>query len=126
MLRIDAERNGQILNFTLTPETDKSSGAGKIGIVSWIDPIIENTADGSAAQRANLQTGDRITELNGQTVRNTIDLFQAAANLQEADIVYERGGKTYTARLTAESAEDSKKTQPMKKRKKPKQICCGE
>ena len=107
MLRIDAERNGQILQFTLTPETDKSSGAGKIGIVSWIDPIIENTADGSAAQRANLQTGDRITELNGQTVRNTIDLFKAAANLQEADIVYERGGKTYTARLTAESAEDS-------------------
>ena len=109
MLRIDAERNRQILQFTLTPETDKSSGAGKIGIVSWIDPIIENTADGSAAQRANLQKGDRITELNGQTVCNTIDLFKAAANLQEADIVYERGGKKYTARLTAENAERSEK-----------------
>ena len=111
MLRIDAERNGQILSFTLTPETDKSSGAGKIGIVSWIDPVIDNTDDGSAAQQAGLQTGDRITELNGQTVHNTIDLFKAAANLKEADIRFERGGKSFTARLAGESSGETKSSE---------------
>ncbi|WP_428768270.1 site-2 protease family protein [Treponema sp. HNW] len=107
-LHIDAERNGQTLHFTLIPELDKSSGAGKIGIVSWIDPLIENADEGSAARKALLQTGDRIVELNGQRVRNTVDLYKAAENLTKADIVYERGGNLYTAELVTAGSSENK------------------
>ena len=33
-------RDNQIYHFSLRPQLEKSSGAGKIGVLSWTDPII--------------------------------------------------------------------------------------
>ena len=75
-LHIEADRNGTAMTFTLVPELDKSTGAGKIGVLSWLDPVIESAAENSPAFNAGLQNGDRIIEADGKAVRNTVDLYE--------------------------------------------------
>ncbi len=99
-VNVKVERGGNILDFTVVPELDKSSGAGKIGIVSWVEPIIENIVKDSPAFQAGLKGSDRIVELNGVQVHNTSDVLKAAQNLSRADIIYEREGKRYSAVLS--------------------------
>ncbi len=99
-LHIEADRNGKAMTFTLVPELDKSTGAGKIGVLSWLDPVIESAAENSPAFNAGLQNGDRIIEADGKTVRNTVDLYEILKNLHEADISVERGGRVFHAHLS--------------------------
>jgi len=75
-LPIKVERDGYMYNLQITPALDKSSGAGKIGVYFWTDPVIESVAEGSAAQRAGLLPGDLITKANENDVLNTIDIIK--------------------------------------------------
>ncbi len=105
-LHIEADRNGNAMTFTLVPELDKSTGAGKIGVLSWLDPVIESAAENSPAFNAGLQNGDRIIEADGKTVRNTVDLYEILKNLREADISVERGSRVFQAHLSLASQDE--------------------
>jgi len=115
-LHIEADRNGTAMTFTLVPELDTSTGAGKIGVLSWLDPVIENAAENSPAFNAGLQNGDRIIEADGKTVRNTVDLYEILKNLHEADISVERGGRVFHAHLSLAS-QDGQSAQKSAERK---------
>lgn len=104
-LHIEADRNGTAMTFTLVPELDTSTGAGKIGVLSWLDPVIESAAENSPAFNAGLQNGDRIIKADGKTVRNTVDLYEILKNLHEADISVERGGRVFHAHLSLRQLE---------------------
>lgn len=104
-LHIEADRNGKTMTFTLVPELDKSTGAGKIGVLSWLDPVIESAAENSPAFNAGLQNGDRIIEADGKTVRNTVDLYEILKNLHEADISVERGSRVFQVHLSLRQLE---------------------
>ena len=104
-LHIEADRNGKTMTFTLVPELDKSTGAGKIGVLSWLDPVIESAAENSPAFNAGLQNGDRIIEADGMAVRNTVDLYEILKNLHEADISVERGSSVFHAHLSLRQLE---------------------
>lgn len=108
-LDISVERNGQPLNFDIEPELDKTSGAGKIGIISWTDPVISQIDEDSTAQKAGLQTGDRIIEAEGTAINNTAQLYKILKGLTSARIRYERSGSVYDAVLTVDTAEKSAK-----------------
>lgn len=99
-LHVEADRNGTAMTFTLVPELDKSTGAGKIGVLNWLDPVIESAAENSPAFNAGLQNGDRIIEADGKTVRNTVDLYEILKNLREADISVKRGSRVFQAHLS--------------------------
>jgi regulator of sigma E protease len=75
-LPITVDRNGKNLTFQVTPALDKSSGAGKIGVYFWTDPVIDNVTEGSPAQKAGLLPGDIIKAANGTPVQNTVDLIK--------------------------------------------------
>ena len=75
-LPIIVERNGEIIHLNITPSLDKSSGAGKIGVFFWTDPVIESIMPGSPAQSAGLLPQDIITSANGVPLQNTIDLVK--------------------------------------------------
>jgi regulator of sigma E protease len=92
-LPITVDRNGETINLTVRPSLDKSSGAGKIGVSFWADPVIESVEPGSQAEAAGLAPGDRITAVNGQEVRHSVD-FMKALEAQPAGLTleYERGG----------------------------------
>jgi len=75
-LPIKVERDGFLHSMQITPALDKSSGAGKIGVYFWTDPVIDSVAQGSPAQRAGLLPGDIITQANDSAVLNTVDIIK--------------------------------------------------
>ena len=47
--------SGVSTSLVITPELDKETGAGRIGIYAWVDPVVRNVAAGSAAAIAGLR-----------------------------------------------------------------------
>ncbi|MGO9310609.1 MAG: RIP metalloprotease RseP [Spirochaetia bacterium] len=86
--------------LTITPQLDKDTGAGRIGIYAWVDPVVRTVSPGSAAAIAGLRAGDRIVEADGRPVANTMDLFQSlAAKPGKLPVTYERSGNREAATL---------------------------
>ncbi|GHV27693.1 zinc metalloprotease [Spirochaetia bacterium] len=75
-LPVQVERDGEIVDLVVRPDLDKSSGAGKIGVYFWSDPVIKSVVEGSPASIAGLQSGDRITRINGEEFAYTVALFR--------------------------------------------------
>lgn len=61
----------------ITPELNRETGAGQIGIYPWIDPVIGSVREGSAAAVAGLQRGDRILSIGGEEIEHSVDLIAA-------------------------------------------------
>ena len=101
------KRDGRLVKTTITPRLDTESGAGKIGVVAWIDPIVGAVASESTAERAGLLPGDRIVEFNGNPIINSIDLESALHDVPSvAKVVVERDGARKAIELGIEYNED--------------------
>jgi regulator of sigma E protease len=106
-LPITIDRNGKILTLQVTPILDKSSGAGKIGVYYWADPVIDTVTEGSLAQKAGLLPGDKIKTANNTPIRNTVDLMKILE--QKPDhlaVEIDRNGSTERALLDINSQEN--------------------
>jgi regulator of sigma E protease len=66
----EGEKDGakEVLDFTIKPLLDKSTGAGRIGVYFWTDPVVRDIVPGSAAAIAGLMPGDRLLRVNGEEV----------------------------------------------------------
>ncbi|MDR0555253.1 MAG: RIP metalloprotease RseP [Treponema sp.] len=99
-LTIAVEREGEILNFQVEPRLDKSTGAGKIGVYFWTDPVVSAVTPGSAAAIAGLLPGDRILRANGEDFLYSAALIKV---LQEQPAIlsldFERNGQPMKADL---------------------------
>ncbi|MDR1858036.1 MAG: RIP metalloprotease RseP [Treponema sp.] len=99
-LPVTVEREGETINLTVRPELDKSSGAGRIGVYFWSDPLIADIIPDSDAAIAGLLPGDRITRINGQPVTHTINIMKALETSPSiAEIGYIRDGVENTVEL---------------------------
>ncbi len=85
-------RDSEILELTITPELQPQTGAGMIGVVNWVDPVIANIEDNSPAYKAQLQTNDILLNVAGYTIHNTMDFNKIIQNRDTAHIVFERNG----------------------------------
>jgi regulator of sigma E protease len=101
------EREGRQLQTTLIPELDLDTGAGRIGVYAWRDPIVDKVAPGEAAALAGLQRGDRIVAAGGNPVRHTMDLYQQLQDRPETlPIRYQRDGTERQATLVLNYDEE--------------------
>jgi regulator of sigma E protease len=101
------EREGETLSLRVKPNLDKSTGAGKIGVYVWNDPVIESVAPGGPAAAAGLQGGDRILRVNGEAIRHSAALFRVLESRPASLAVdYERNGAEQNATLLPLYAED--------------------
>jgi regulator of sigma E protease len=75
-LLFTVQRGSETLRIPVTPILDKNDGAGKIGVYSWLDPVVADVTRGGPAAFAGLAKGDRITAVDGKQIRNTTDLYQ--------------------------------------------------
>ena len=101
------ERNGEILNLAVTPSLDKTSGAGKIGVYFWTDPVIDSVKEGSPAHRAGLLPKDTILSANGLTLNNTMDLLRVMEqNPQVLVLEYVRNGRPGQVQFTKDEYEE--------------------
>ena len=73
-LPLAIDRNGEQRRFIITPRLDKSTGAGRIGVISWVDPVLEAVLENSPAFYAGLKSGDRIIAANGKEIQNSLDM----------------------------------------------------
>jgi regulator of sigma E protease len=105
-LPIVVERDGKIMRLTVTPNLDKSSGAGRIGVYSWTDPVIDAVVPGGPAAVAGLESGDRIERVNGETISHNLDLLKILESKPASlSVDYARNGGERQARLIPEYSE---------------------
>jgi regulator of sigma E protease len=109
-LPVTVERAGDITRMTVTPSLDKSSGAGRIGVYFWADPVIETVVPESPAAIAGLLPGDRILRVNGEPIAHSLDFAKTLeTGPAEADaslaIEYARNGGEGQARIIPEYGE---------------------
>ncbi|MBI9108112.1 MAG: RIP metalloprotease RseP [Spirochaetales bacterium] len=99
-LLLTIDRNGNIINTTVIPELDKSSGTGFIGISAWIDPVIGYVQPNSAASIAGIQIGDRIIMANGVSIEHQVQLSSIIRNNPDKiEMEFIRAGVKNTAVL---------------------------
>jgi regulator of sigma E protease len=97
------ERGGSTLELTLRPSFEKSSASGKIGVVSWIDPVVADVPAGGGAERAGLRKGDTITAVDGVPVFSAAEVSRLVTERAgengggRVEIAYLRGGVEGTA-----------------------------
>ena len=105
-LNMTVDRNGEILSLNVTPDLDKSSGAGRIGISFWVDPEIAEIKPGSPAEREGLLPGDIVISANGEEISKSIDLTKIRSlNPDSIVLTVERNGEQREAVFGAEDLE---------------------
>lgn len=103
------ERQGDgsaTLSIPITPVLDRQSGAGRIGIYAWFDPLVAAVAEASPAAVAGLRPGDRILSLAGREVSNSLDLDAALLSERPArlEVAFLRDGREMVETLVADYA----------------------
>ncbi|GHU04583.1 zinc metalloprotease [Spirochaetia bacterium] len=93
LLNFKVERNGAVKDLQVRPALDKSTGAGKIGVYFWTDPVIASVAGGSPAEKAGLQPSDRILRVNGENFPYSVAILSVMKHQPETlALEYERNG----------------------------------
>jgi len=97
-LPITVLRNEKMLDLFVRPRLD-STGAGKIGVYHWTAPLVKTVRPGSAAEKAGLESGDRLLAVNGEELPYTVALLKIFKDSKPADfsVEYERNGITASA-----------------------------
>jgi len=92
---ITVERDGRRINLSITPELNRETGAGRIGVAAWIEPVIGGVKPDSSAQNAGLQAGDRLLKIDGESIPHSLALYTSMANRpSKLDITFARNGNT--------------------------------
>lgn len=105
-LSLTVEREGRTVDLTIRPRLEKSTGAGKIGVYYWADPVVRSVAEGSPAERAGLRKGDRIIRANGEDLPYTVAMLRILADRPPVlSLEYEREGRIERADLPLAYAE---------------------
>lgn len=73
---IKAIRNNREQDIVIEPELEKNTGAGRIGVYFWADPVVQNVSENSPAAIAGIKSGDRILKVDGQDVPYTVALLK--------------------------------------------------
>jgi regulator of sigma E protease len=99
-VRLGIERGGILLSITITPAMDRETGAGRIGIFSWIEPEVESVVAGGAAAIAGVEAGDRIIAVDGTPIPHAIAALALLASKPERAVFsLDRGGRRIEALL---------------------------
>lgn len=99
-LQIKVERNNREIDLKITPLLNKSTGAGRIGVYPWIDPVIAEVAPGSSADIAGLEKGDIIFEAENNPVQNQMDFYRLLNTKPDyLSVKIKRGGETRNVKL---------------------------
>jgi len=92
-LELRVERDGRSQSLVVVPALDRESGAGKIGVYSWTEPVVASVQEGSAAALAGFEPGDRLAAINGAPVRHVIEALSFLSSRPERVVLtVERGG----------------------------------
>jgi regulator of sigma E protease len=93
-------RQERALEINLVPRIDQSTGAGKLGVYYWADPVIAGVSPDSPAHIAGLEKGDRLLAVNGSVIPYTVAIFPLLRDRPPLlNIEYLRAGVTRNTAL---------------------------
>ena len=99
-ITLTVERDNKEKEINITPALNKSTGAGRIGVYPWIDPVVAEVTEGSSADIAGLEKGDIIFEAEGSPVSNQMDFYKLLNTKPNyLSVRFKRGSEIKTAKL---------------------------
>jgi regulator of sigma E protease len=105
-LPVTVERGGETLEFTVRPQLDRSTGAGKIGVYFWTDPVVSAVSPGSPGAIAGIAEGDRILRINGEDFPYSVALFRILRDQPPVlALEFERNGRIKTTDIVLSSLD---------------------
>lgn len=98
-------RNDELIDITVHSRLDTATGAGQVGIMNWLDPVVESVIEGSNAEKAGIAAGDIITAVGDVPVYNTASISKLLENRDSFTLTLDRNGTPYTVSLEKESED---------------------
>lgn len=92
-------RNNQELSLVVKTELDTETGAGKIGVLNWVDPIIGDILPESNAEKIGITPGSIITKIDSVPVFNTSDISLNLTNKTNAVIEWKNDSGEFSGVL---------------------------
>ena len=99
-VRLKILRKGKIYETIVVPDLDSETGRGLIGIQPWVEPVIGNVSPGGPADRAGVNTGDRILSVDGKGIQHYVDFYQAINGKSNKQVFITIERSSQTAELT--------------------------
>jgi len=101
-IALTMERDGEELNFQVTPVVVDGSDVAIIGIVGYQGNVISMVVPGSAAYRAGLEKGDVISAVNGEPTPDYLVMSELLSRQTgEMELTVQRGAEELTLTMEA-------------------------
>jgi regulator of sigma E protease len=100
-LSVTLERNGKLIQTTVTPVLDERMGIATSGWEESTEIVAQEISPGMPADTAGLKPGDILVSIDGQPIRSRFKLQDVirAANGNPVTVVYLRGGQQHTVSI---------------------------
>lgn len=100
-LNLTYRRNGTEQTTVIVPALDQNTGAGRIGVFPWVEPVVAAVTEGSPADMAGLRAGDRILAVGDTRVHHTVALDHAIRGARQSSVTLrvQRGGAEENVQL---------------------------
>ena len=98
-LDVTVLRNNETLNFDVKSTMDKDTGAGKIGVMNFVDPVIKDIQNDSAALKAGLYKNDRILKCDGVDINSVAELQREMAGKESVELLVQHENTMNTINL---------------------------
>ena len=97
------------LRLVVDAEPDAETGTVTIGVASYMPPLVGDVMRGSPADRAGLETGDRILEVDGSTVTTWYDFQDVVSGNpgRPIEIVWEHAGEERRAVVVPDEVKEA-------------------
>ena len=86
----ETTKENETFEVPLTPQLNKETGGGVIGIVSWSDALIDEVKDDTPAKNAGLEPGDKIIAIDGTNVKNTAEYRKIASKRENFTLTVQK------------------------------------
>ncbi len=105
-LRLSIRRQGKTITATLNPGTSKTTGAGTVGVMPPMPPVISMVNKDYPAYKAGLRAGDKILAVNGVKITHWLELESLVSKDAEPKVfTIGRGKSTFEVTITPKPSE---------------------
>ena len=92
-------RDNKDLSFVVKTELDTETGAGKIGVLNWVNPLVAEVIPDSSAANMGLTSGSTITKVDGEPVFNTTDISLLITGKNSVVMEWEKDSNIFSGTL---------------------------
>ena len=92
-------RDDKDLTFVVKTELDTETGAGKIGVLNWVNPLVAEVIPDSSAANMGLSAGATITKVDGKPVFNTTDISLLITGKNSVVMEWEKDSNIFSGTL---------------------------